>query len=194
MAYVSISGQAAVARILEQMDKQRVELFSVLEVITGEQLWFRPSPGAWSIGENVDHLRTIYASMLPLFQAAWAVLHPLARLRRRMPYRVEIDNVYRRPGFPQKVGWMWPPRYTPTRPVSLDILREGMDAIQARVSAFYRSKDPDLLGHVVLWDPAIGTLNLIQALLVGVYHDEVHIDSIQTMLRSFLKPSAAASH
>ncbi len=189
MAQVSSTGQSAVAQILDLMARQRAELFSELAEITDEQLWFRAGPGEWSIGENIDHLRAIYASMLPWFQVAWVALSPLARLRRNRPYRVEIDNVYHRPGFPQKVGWMWPPRYTPARPVPLNTLREGVEAIQARVHEFYSSKDPDLLGHVVLWDPAIGTLNLIQAIRVGVYHDEVHIDSIRAMMRAMLNPA-----
>lgn len=183
MVQDSEKGQTVVEQILNLMDGQRDRLFSDLAGITDEQLWFCSGPGVWSIGENIDHLRAIYASMLPLFQAAWVLLSPVARLQRSHPYRVEIDNVYHRPGFPQKVGWMWPPRYTPARPVSLDILCEGVVAIQTRVRAFYSSKDPDLLGHVALWDPAIGTLNLIQALRVGVYHDEVHIASIREMMR-----------
>ncbi len=188
MANAPVVPESNVKQILSLMDRQRYSLFADLAGITNEQLWFRVGPAEWSIGENVDHLRAIYTSMLPLFRAAWAVLHPLARLRRRLPYQVEIDNVYHRPGFPQKVGWMWPPRYTPARPVPLSALREGVEGIQAQVRAFYRSKEPDLLGHVVLWDPAIGVLNLIQALRVGVYHDEVHIASIREMMAISSRP------
>ncbi len=184
MNLVSATGQAAVAQILDLMIHQRDGLFSDLEGITNEQLWYRSGLGVWSIGENIDHMRVIYASTLPWFQAAWAVFQPLVRLRRKRPYPVEIDNVYHRPDFPQKVGWLWPPHYTPSHPVRLDTLRVGVEAINAKTCAFYRSKDPDLLGHIVLWDPAIGMLNLIQALRVGVYHDEVHIASIRAMLRA----------
>lgn len=190
MAHHQVTGKAAVAQILELMIQQRDKLFSDLSGITDTPLWHRAGPGQWSIGENIDHLRAIYASMLPWFQVSWVVFSPLARLRRHLPYRVEIDNVYHRPGFPQKVGWLWPPRYTPTNPAPLSALRQGVEAIQIQVSEFYGSKDPDLLGHVVLWDPAIGTLNLIQALRVGVYHDEVHISSIRKMWTNLSRGSA----
>lgn len=112
------------------------------------------------------------------------MMRPLTRLLHCRPYQVEIDNVYHRPHFPQKAGWIWPPKHTPDDPVSLAALHESLQAVHARVADFYLSKDPDLLGHTVLWDPAIGSLNLIQALRVGAYHDEVHIDSIRKKVRN----------
>ncbi len=48
---------------------------------------------------------------------------------------------------------------------------------------FYAEKDPDYLGHVSLWDPAMGWLNLIRALRVGLYHDELHVEQIQDVLQ-----------
>jgi hypothetical protein len=168
--------------IFELMVRQREELFAQLSGVPNDRLWLRPGPGEWSIGENVDHLRAVYLSFLPWLQAAWTLLHPLARLRRAKPYRTQIDNVYRRPNFPQKVGWLFPSRYTPDRPAALDVLYAGVCQAHARAMAFYAGKDADVLGHVVLWDPAIGAVNLIQALRVAIYHDEVHIESIRQMM------------
>lgn len=180
----SLTGQAALDQIFDRMVSQREEVFAALAGLTDAQLWFRAAPDEWSIGENVDHLRAVYLAFLPWLRAAWAVLHPLARLRRAKPYRIEIDNVYRRPSFPQKVGWLFPSRYTPHRPAPLDVLYAGVHEAHAQASAFYAGKDPDVLGHVVLWDPAIGSVNLIQALRVAVFHDEVHIDSIRQMIKA----------
>jgi hypothetical protein len=177
-------GQMIVNQILDLMDSQRERLFSDLDNISESNLWLRASPGEWSIGENLDHLRVIYASTLPILKIAWNVFYPLARLRSGNPYLDEIDNVYHRPGFPQKVGWLWPPRYTPTNRVSREILYDGLRAVHARTRAFYFGKAPDVLGHVPLWDPAIGRLNLTQALRVGVYHDEVHIESIREQMNN----------
>ena len=98
------------------------------------------------VSADWQEVRSIIPSLIVVARQACSVV---ACLRRRLPYQVEIDNVYHRPGFPQKVGWMWPPRYTPARPVPLSALREGVEDIQAQVRAFYSSKGPDLLGHVV---------------------------------------------
>jgi len=179
------TGRQAVEQILELMQQQRDNLFVELANITDAQLWFKSSPDEWSIGENIDHMRVLYASMLPMFRIAWAFHLPFAKLRRNRPYRTEIDNVYHRPGFPQKVGWMWPSKYTPARPAAFITLREGIEKIHDQVNEFYRSKEPDLLGQTPLWDPAIGILNLIQALRVGVYHDQIHCESIQALFSRF---------
>ena len=180
----SISGQAAVDQIFDRMATQREELIANLAGLTAEQLWFRPAPGEWSIGENVDHLRAVYLAFLPFLQAAWVVLRLPAQMRRAKPYRIEIDNVYRRPNFPQKVGWLFPSRYTPDRPATLDALHAGVREAHAQAAAFYAGKDADVLGHVILWDPAIGVVNLIQALRIAVYHDEVHIETMSKMIQA----------
>lgn len=184
MPQTAAQAPSSVDAILDRMDHQREAVFAELATLPEERLWRRPGPKDWSIGENLDHMGRVYASFLPFFRLSWALLLPLAKLRRKRPYRVEIDNVYHRPAFPQNVGALWPSRYNAARPAALEMLRAGVEQIHRQTRAFYAGKDPDLLGHVALWDPAIGTVNLIQALRVGVYHDEVHIDSIREMLRA----------
>jgi hypothetical protein len=134
------------------------------------------------VGENLDHARVIYASWLPWFQAFYALLKPWAVLRRDRPYAVEIDDVYRRPNFPQYVGWLLPPRNTPDHPAPLEELYENTSNVHHRIEEFYLARPEPLLGHVVLCDPLIGLLNLIQALQVGLYHDELHYESIRHIL------------
>lgn len=179
-----VMGQTAVDQIFDLMATQREELFADLADLTGTQLWLRRAPGEWTIGENVDHLRSVYLAFLPFLRAAWVVLHLPARMRRAKPYRIEIDNVYRRPNFPQKVGWLFPSRYTPDRPATLETLCAGVRQAHARAKVFYAGKNADVLGHVALWDPAIGVVNLIQALRIAVYHDEVHIETIREMIKT----------
>jgi hypothetical protein len=171
-----------VQKYLDRMVEQRDALFSQLHGIVDELVWMRPAPATWSIGEDLDHLRIINTSMLRFFRLAWALQSSIAEILRARPYRVDIDNVYKRPGFPLNVGWLWPPRYTPARPVPLAVLCTNLVDIHQEVDAFYRDKDPDLLGHVGIPDPVIGWLNLIQCLRVGLYHDELHYDSIRTAL------------
>lgn len=182
MAWSNETGAAILREYLDLMDAQREDMFSRLENITRDELWRRPGQNKWSIGENIDHLRVIYASTLNLFNIAWISLYPLAYLRREKPFQAGIDNVYRRHGFPQNVGWIWPPKYTPIHPVSLTDLKRGLVQIHRQVRTFFTDKPPGMLGNLPLYDPAIGCINMIQALRVGIYHDELHFSEIQSQL------------
>lgn len=175
-------GAVILREYLDLMDAQREGVFSRLENITHDELWHRPGQNNWSIGENIDHLRVIYVSTLNLFNIAWILLYPLAYLCREKPFQADIDNVYRRPGFPQNVGWIWPPKYTPIYPVSLTDLKRGLIQTHGQVRTFFTGKQPEVLGNLPLYDPAIGRINMIQALRVGIYHDELHFSEIQSRL------------
>jgi len=176
----------AVAAYLDLFDRQREAALASLAGLSEAAIWRQPAPKQWSIGEVLDHLRVLNGQFVAIFRVTWAILAPLARLRRGVaelrPGHVEIDDVYRRPRFPMKVGWMWPPRYTPERPVPLAVLGANLAVVHGRARAFYEGKDPELLAHVSLYDPAIGRLNLVQALRVGVYHDELHFEQIRAMI------------
>jgi hypothetical protein len=172
-----------VTTYLEMMDLQREQLFADLDGISEESLWQRPAEDEWSIGENLDHLRVINSSTLTLFKITWVMLLPLAKLRYDKPYQTDIDNVYKRPGFPMNTGWFWSPKYTPGKPTSLDDLENNLTNIHKEVKKFFTGKDPDYLGHVSLYDPVMGWLNLIRALRVGLYHDELHVEQIEDVLQ-----------
>jgi len=174
--------EGAVAEYLELMDREREACFASLEGISREQLWWRPAAREWSIGQTLDHLRVFTASMVWPMRFTWAVELPWAKLRRNRPYQVEIENHYARPNFPMGTGWIWAPRHTPDKPLALSALKDRLSDIHRRTSEFYASREPDLLGHVALYDPAMGWMNLIQALRLGIYHDELHYAVIEGLL------------
>ena len=172
-----------VSEYLAMMDLQWERLFADLEGLDQDMLWQRQAEDVWSIGENLDHLRAINSRTLSIFKISWVLLFSWAKLRYDKPYQTEIDNVYKRPGFPLNTGWIWSPKDTPSKPTSLAVLEENLSAIHQEMRKFYAEKDLDYLGHVSLWDPAMGLLNLIQALRVGLYHDELHVNQIQDVLQ-----------
>lgn len=174
--------EGVVERYLDLMRRQREAMFAELEGIGHEELWQRPAEKEWCVGETLDHLRVINGSLLKWFKVAWFLWQPWAKLRRHRPYQVEIDNVYERPNFPMSAGWIWPPKYTPKRPTTLATLEENLESLYRDLVAFYADKDPALLGHVVMYDPPIGRVNLIQGLRVNVYHDELHFNQIRETL------------
>jgi len=176
-----------VSEYLAMMDLQWERLFADLEGLNQDMLWQRPAEDEWSIGENLDHLRVINSRTLSIFKITWVLLFSWAKLRYDKPYQTEIDNVYKRPGFPLNTGWIWSPKYTPSKPTSFAVLEENLSDTHQEVRKFYTEKDPDYLGHVSLWDPAMGWLNLIRALRVGLYHDELHAEQIQDVLQRIKK-------
>jgi len=161
---------------LDLMDRQREAMVKELAGINDAYLWDCPQSGGWCIGEILDHTRVLNASSLPILRLAWFIGRGLAGVRRGKPYAVEIDDVYRRPDFPMNSGWMWPPKYSPRQPAGLADLSRSLAQVHAQYRTFYALKNPDILGHITFFDPAIGRLNLIQALRVGLYHDQLHFE------------------
>lgn len=145
----------------------------------------RPAEKKWSPGEHLDHTRVLNRSFRQTLTLAWPVVSPWPTLllwtRRRLerPYATDIDDVYRRPGMPGWVGFMWPPKRTPTRPAPLAELERALAEEHDAIDRFYTGKPEPLLGHVTVWDPAIGRLNLVQALRVVVHHDQHHYTAVR---------------
>jgi hypothetical protein len=167
-----------VLEYLDLMDTQRITAFKALESLTEAAIWQQPAQGEWSIGEILDHTRALNASFLPLLQIVWFFGRGLAMRLRHKPYVTQIDDVYRRPGFPMKVGWLWSPRHTPKRQAPLHKIEQSLAGVHARYRAFYTPKEPDLLGHIHVYDPVMGRLNLIEVLRVGIYHDQLHFEDV----------------
>lgn len=183
----------AIAEHLDLLDRQREAIFSELHGISERTLWHRPGSGIWSIGEHLDHTRVLncFTRRLLLFWYPLAV--PFAWPFRRRPYEASIDNVYLRPGVPNNVGWIWPPKFTPERPVCLDDLHDGLRREHQALRRFYTSRDERLLGHVRLPDPVIGILNLVQWLRVSGWHDAHHFDRVRARLENPMSVKKATS-
>lgn len=171
-----------VADHLARMHDQREALFAAIAAVPDAELWARPNPRKWSAGEHLDHTRVLNRSFRRLFAVAWPLLAPWARLRAERPYATDIEDVYERPNMPLWVGFLWPPRRTPARPSRLDELRRALADEHEAIARFYADRPEAVLGHVVVWDPAIGRINLIQGLRVGVHHDLHHYRIVRRML------------
>jgi hypothetical protein len=173
-----------VAAYLDLLEAQHRDLFALLEDVSTAHLWQRPEPEEWSIGEILDHTRVLNRSFRRIFSLVGVVLWPIGWLRRHRPYQTEIDDVYTRPGFPMSVGWLWKPKHTPARPVSLEQLRRETAVEHQKIRAWYEARDEAILGHINLYDPVIGWVNLVQALRIGAYHDALHFRDIVKMVEN----------
>jgi len=166
----------SVPAILDLMDCQRLAAFSALEGLSDSQLWQRPAPKEWSIGEILDHTYLLISSLLPVVQWIWKWNGWYGRLQRKRPYATQVEDAYRAPRFPQWVGFLWTPRFNTRKPVSLSALEAETMEIHARVRAFYENKDEAVLGNLYLFDPLFGWCNLIVSLRLGIYHDQLHYE------------------
>lgn len=175
---------------LDLLDSQREAAFAALEGLSESQIWQRPAPREWSIGEILDHNDLLTASFLPLVRWTWSAFGWHGRLRRHKPYATEIDDVYRRQKFPMWVGFLWTPRHNPRKPVPLAQLQAETRELHAKIRAFYTGKDEDVLGNLYLYDPIFGFTNLIVTLRIGIYHDQLHFDDVFKLAKTLKNTSA----
>ncbi|MBK8780892.1 MAG: DinB family protein [Anaerolineales bacterium] len=170
---------------LDLMDSQREAAFIILGGLMDSQLWEKPAPGEWSIGEILDHNYLLMASSYPAVNWIWKSLRWYGRLKRHRPYMTTIEDLYRSPKFPQWVGFLWTPRFNPRKPVSLEKLKSEIRELHANIRAFYEDKDEDVLGNLYLFDPLFGWCNLIVTLRIGIYHDQLHFDDVIKQAAAF---------
>ncbi len=120
--------QHIVSTYLSLLDSQRE---AALDGLTESQIWQRPAPKEWCIGEILDHNVRLFVSMLPGLHFAWAILGWYGRLRRRRPYSAEIENIYKRPSFPMSFSYFWTPKYNPKKPIPQAALKAEMESAHA---------------------------------------------------------------
>lgn len=178
---------AIIDQYLKLLDAQRESAFAALDGLTDSQLWQRPAPKEWSIGEILDHNYLLFASTYPAVEWIWKLNSWYGRLRRKRPYKTEIEDLYRSPKFPQWVGFLWTPRYNTRKPVSFDQLKVELRTLHTNVRKFYEGKDEDVLGNLYLYDPLFGWCNLIVTLRIGIYHDQLHYDDVIKRSQQFRK-------
>jgi hypothetical protein len=160
---------------------------AVLAGLTNTQLWQRPAPREWSIGEILNHNYQLVASFYPLIRWVWKLNGWYGRRRRNRPYVTEIDDLYRDPKFPQWVGFLWTPRHNTRKPVSFEQLKSELRTLHANVRQFYEDKEEDVLGNLYLYDPLFGWCNLIVTLRISIYHDQLHYDDVLKQSAQFMR-------
>jgi hypothetical protein len=170
---------------LDLLDSQRETVFSSLVGLREQQIWQRPSPGEWSIGEILNHNYLLFASTMPYVRFAWRYWGWYGLRRKDRPYKTEIPDLYRTGKFPMWVGFLWKPRYNAKKTVSLVHLQKELRDLHREVRVFYAGKDEALLGNVYLYDPYFGCLNLILTLRLGIYHDQLHFDDVEFITKVF---------
>jgi hypothetical protein len=175
------STQQIIPKYLDRLDAQREAAYQSLEGLTPEQIWQRPAPGEWCIGEILNHTVLLVRSMSPLVALTWRFFRWTARFWPEQGYRTDRADPYRKDSLIMRFGFFWNPKYTPDNPVPLAVLKEEQDAVHQKVRAFYTGKPEPVLGRVYLFDPMLGFVNLIVTLRIGLYHDQLHYEDVIRM-------------
>jgi len=175
---ISKTPTKAVDRYLALMDDQREKTYAALAGITPEQLWQRPAHGEWSIGEILHHNILVIQSLFPFVRLAWRWFQWYGRMFSENLYKTEIEDPYRKKGYPHWEGFLWAPRYSSGNQVPFSLLYEKTLKAHQEIRKFYTDKYESVLGHIYFLLPVFGKFNLIQALRIGVYHDQLHYDDV----------------
>ena len=181
--------QNIVPQYLDLLDAQREAAFQTLVGLTPDQIWQRPAPREWCIGEILGHNLRLLHSAFPFVQLSWRLGRPLAKLWRQRDYKTRIADPYRRDRFPMWMGFLWRPKATPRSPIPLTKLTEKLRTTHRRIREFYTGKPEDLLGNLFLFDPMIGVINLILTLRIMLYHDQLHYEDVIRMAANLRKTS-----
>jgi hypothetical protein len=125
----------------------------------------------------------LFASSLPVVKFAWFMQKKRALKRRQHSYQSQIEDPYHKSSFPMWVGFLWKPRHTPKKPVTMDQLASEQRSMHAAVRTFFKDKPPALLGNVFIFDPFFGGINLIITLRIGIFHDQLHYEDIARLVQ-----------
>ena len=176
---------SVIEKNLTLMDDQREKTFMALEGIRPEQLWQRLVPSEWSIGEILNHNTLVIQSMFPMVRFAWRWFRWTSKLFENRPIQTEIEDPYRKQGYPHWEGFLWTSKYSQKNQVPLLKLLEETRKVHREVRDFFERKDESVLGHIYFILPVFGIFNLIQALSLAPYHDQLHYDDVITQWQAF---------
>lgn len=183
------------AEIAARIDADRETLHRVSRDLTQTQLDFRPSPEAWSVGENLDHLALTERGV--------------TRLLHKKIDEVVATGSHAAPELPSQLGSLdrfpildrtnyrrkAPDIVAPRHGVPADELRRNLDQVRDTLrKALDALALYDLTPHTFP-HPFLGALNLYQWILFVGQHEQRHLEQINTVLTdpNFPRESANGS-
>ena len=176
---------AIIPQYLDLLDEQRETTFQAIDRLTEDQIWQRPEPGEWCIGEILNHTQLVFSSLLSMIRFIWCLFNWSAKLWPNRDFRTTIGDPYRKARAPMWVGFFWKPKHSPEKPISFEDLKTVLRAQHQQIRTFYEDKPACLLGNVFVFDPLFGFVNLILALRVGLYHDHLHFEDVIQIGKTF---------
>jgi hypothetical protein len=162
-------------KALKRLDSVHQKLLDAVSPLEPELYSQRPTPGEWSVAENVHHLRLVEDRVIK-----------------------ELEGALARP--PQRVGFLR--RFIPTSIVSVRLIRvkapKAMNPLNAPVKEvaienFDRTRDSlktlcvthgdDRFRNLIFKHPVLGNIDGVAAVSFIGYHEQRHYKQIREVLR-----------
>lgn len=169
----------------EAIHAQRTSFFLVVGNLGDKALWRRPADGVWSVGESLDHLyRTMRVYRLAV-RVSWPFLLPVAWFYRSQPFErtaVDIFAEREKAGRKMKATLLLRPKYPSAKPSSLAALKQQLEAETRNMEEMLMKMPEGVAGHFRIFDPGVGSPNLIHRVQLLGFHEGHHFRIIHHLL------------
>ncbi|WP_174616114.1 DinB family protein [Virgibacillus ihumii] len=173
---------AVLTNYFQRLDQQRT-LFFNSETIDFSRVFIRPFPNKWSVGETLYHLVLMIKFFRRFSQFYIPVTTPVARLRRKKPFKTEIHDIYREHTEKQK-GPMDAPKIIVPPPglaekYNFEEIKEilVMETVKLRMDVNHIEQD--IAGHICYPDPIAYYPNLLQSVQLLAIHEQHHFNLVR---------------
>jgi hypothetical protein len=176
---------ATFKQCLDAIDGQREVVFARLNGISSDELWERPRNGRWSIGQNLEHLAKAMRTFRWVFALAYPLGLPFAAPFRRRQFARDIANPYADRPKPVNAPPGVRPRDRQTAPASLEQLLENKLKERQKFHNVLRGMHESIAGHIKVWDPPVGMVNLLQLARLVTHHEAHHFRFVHDLLDKY---------
>ncbi|WP_096186887.1 DinB family protein [Evansella halocellulosilytica] len=163
--------------------KQQRDEFYTDDSINFESAWTRTMPEKWSIGETLYHLVLMTRLFRRFSNIYIPIMLPLAFIRKKKPYNIEIHNIYQEFQDKKKKSMNAPFLIKP--PSGLEekwtfseikaLLKHETDKLMANLNDI----EQDLAGQIYYPDPVGKYPNLIQSVQLLAIHEQHHFNILK---------------
>ena len=163
--------QSALSKNFDQIEQLRAPVYERLSELSSDALWQKPEDGGWSFGQNLEHIYKLMRLARWAFKVA-CVGKPLAVLRRHRPYATTTTNPFISGRMPAPPGIR--PKDRSSAPIPFDRMRRNLDGELEMWRSMTGPLADNIAGHICVWDPVVGLINMHQAVVVLRFHEEHH--------------------
>ncbi|TSB45543.1 DinB family protein [Alkalicoccobacillus porphyridii] len=161
-------------------DQRETFLSSVVE----KDVWQRPLPEKWSIGETMYHLLLLLKRFRQINVGYLHLAKPLAHLNRQKSFKTESENIYEHYQQHHSRAMKAPPFIKPPSKLQEKITYKDMitelNVETRKLKSMLSNIDENIAGHIRYPDPPAHYPNLIQAIHLLVIHEQHHFKLCET--------------
>ncbi|MGY0694439.1 DinB family protein [Virgibacillus sp. FSP13] len=161
----------------QKLEAQRTAFFRDSNLNFADS-WTRPLPEKWSIGETLYHL-LLMARLFRRFSLVYIpVMLPLAHLRKKKAYKIEIHDIYQEYRLKKKRAMNAPFLIKPPADLeekwNVEEIKSFLEQETDRLMDILNNIDQDVAGQIYYPDPIAAYPNLIQCIHLLAIHEQHH--------------------